>query len=95
MNQWGLPETDPNTMVTSESDVFCGGDVTGTAQTTVESVNDGKHAAWTMHRYLQVSFFKVLFRKPFLARKTFKVTIVAYPSCWQTFASQDICFEAN
>lgn len=53
INQWGLPETDPSNMATSEPDIYCGGDLAGTAQTTVESVNDGKHAAWTMHRYLQ------------------------------------------
>ena len=27
----------------------------GVAQTTVESVNDGKQASWHIHRYLQVS----------------------------------------
>ena len=38
------------TMVTSEPDVFVGGDVGGVANTTVESVNDGKQA----EPYLQV-----------------------------------------
>ena len=33
---------DPETMQTSEDWVFAGGDVGGVAQTTVESVNDGK-----------------------------------------------------
>ena len=42
-------------MASSERDVFCGGDVAGVANTTVESVNDGKQAAWYMHRYIQVS----------------------------------------
>ena len=41
-------------MVSSEPNVFCGGDLAGCANTTVESVNDGKQAAWHMHRYLQV-----------------------------------------
>ena len=45
------------TMVTSELDVFVGGDVGGAANTTVESVNDGKQAAWYMHQYLQVYLF--------------------------------------
>ena len=31
--------------------VFCGGDLAGTAETAVEAVNDGKIAAWSMHRY--------------------------------------------
>jgi dihydropyrimidine dehydrogenase (NADP+) len=34
---------------------FAGGDIAGVAETTVESVNDGKIAAWHMHRYLQVA----------------------------------------
>ena len=53
-NNWGLPEVDLETMATSEAGVFCGGDVAGVANTTVESVNDGKQAAWFMHKYLQV-----------------------------------------
>ena len=53
-NTWGLPELDPETMRASEPDVFCGGDLAGVAQTTVESVNDGKQASWHMHTYIQV-----------------------------------------
>lgn len=53
-NSWGLPKVDEETMATSERDVFCGGDIAGVANTTVESVNDGKTAAWHMHRYIQV-----------------------------------------
>ncbi|KAF1658163.1 Dihydropyrimidine dehydrogenase [NADP(+)], partial [Aptenodytes patagonicus] len=52
-NRWGLPEVDPETMQTSEPWVFAGGDIGGLANTTVESVNDGKQASWYMHRYLQ------------------------------------------
>ena len=51
---WGTPEIDPESMATSEPSVFCGGDLAGWANTTVESVNDGKQAAWHMHQYLQV-----------------------------------------
>jgi dihydropyrimidine dehydrogenase (NADP+) len=51
----GLPVVDPITMGSSEPAVFFGGDIAGTAETTVESVNDGKTAAWSMHKYLQVS----------------------------------------
>ena len=43
------------TIKTSEPWVFCGGDLAGVAQTTVESVNDGKQASWHIHKYLQVS----------------------------------------
>ncbi|XP_031410810.1 dihydropyrimidine dehydrogenase [NADP(+)] [Meleagris gallopavo] len=52
-NRWGLPEVDPETMQTSEPWVFAGGDISGHANTTVESVNDGKQASWYMHRYIQ------------------------------------------
>ena len=54
LNKWMLPEVDPETMATSEPSVFVGGDLGGAANTTVESVNDGKQAAWYMHQYLQV-----------------------------------------
>lgn len=53
-NRWGLPEVDPETMQTSEPWVFAGGDVVGMANTTVESVNDGKQASWYIHKYIQV-----------------------------------------
>ena len=42
------------TMQTSEAAVFCGGDLGGYCNTTVEAVNDGKQASWYMHKYLQV-----------------------------------------
>ena len=53
LNRWGLPEVNKSTQGTSESWVFVGGDVGGVAETTVESVNDGKTAAWYIHKYLQ------------------------------------------
>lgn len=53
-NRWGLPEVDSKTMRSSVDGVFCGGDIAGVAETTVESVNDGKTAAWSIHQYLQV-----------------------------------------
>lgn len=52
-NRWGLPEVNTETMQTSEPWVFCGGDIAGVAQTTVESVNDGKQASWYIHKYVQ------------------------------------------
>uniref|UniRef100_W5MNS6 Dihydropyrimidine dehydrogenase [NADP(+)] n=1 Tax=Lepisosteus oculatus TaxID=7918 RepID=W5MNS6_LEPOC len=52
-NRWGLPELDPETMQTSEPWVFAGGDIAGLANTTVESVNDGKQASWYIHKYVQ------------------------------------------
>lgn len=54
MNKWGLPEVNPLTMETSEPGIFCGGDLAGVAQTTVEATNDGKQASWHIHKYLQV-----------------------------------------
>ena len=53
-NKWGSPEVDQLTMATSVPGVFCGGDLAGTAETAVEAVADGKIAAWSIHRYLQV-----------------------------------------
>jgi dihydropyrimidine dehydrogenase (NADP+) len=53
-NSWGLPEVNEESMQSSEADVFCGGDIAGVANTTVESVNDGKTAAWYMHKHIQV-----------------------------------------
>ena len=53
MNKWGTPDVDSDTMRTSEEDIFCGGDLAGVAGTTVEATNDGKVAAWSMHKYLQ------------------------------------------
>ncbi|KAM9326309.1 dihydropyrimidine dehydrogenase [NADP(+)] [Gastrophryne carolinensis] len=52
-NRWGLPEINSETMQTSEPGVFAGGDIGGLANTTVESVNDGKQASWHIHKYIQ------------------------------------------
>uniref|UniRef100_A0A914BUW6 Dihydropyrimidine dehydrogenase [NADP(+)] n=2 Tax=Acrobeloides nanus TaxID=290746 RepID=A0A914BUW6_9BILA len=60
LNKWGLPEVDRSTQGTSEPWAFVGGDFGGVAETTVESVNDGKTAAWNIHKYLQsLNGFKV------------------------------------
>lgn len=53
LNRWGTPDLNTETMQTSEPWVFAGGDIAGLANTTVESVNDGKTASWHIHRYLQ------------------------------------------
>jgi len=52
-HSWGLPIVDENTMQTSAEDVWAGGDINGISGLTVEAANDGKVAAWHMHRYLQ------------------------------------------
>ncbi|XP_066997370.2 dihydropyrimidine dehydrogenase [NADP(+)] [Anabrus simplex] len=52
-NKYGLPEVNNETLETSHPGVFCGGDLAGTSDTTVESVNDGKTAAWSIHKYIQ------------------------------------------
>uniref|UniRef100_A0A8C4R5N1 Dihydropyrimidine dehydrogenase [NADP(+)] n=1 Tax=Eptatretus burgeri TaxID=7764 RepID=A0A8C4R5N1_EPTBU len=51
----GLPFVEPDNLKTSAPGVFAGGDLTGVASTTVEAANDGKTAAWSIHRYLQES----------------------------------------
>lgn len=52
-------------MATSVDGVFAGGDIAGVSETTVESVNDGKTAAWFIHKYLQVRFFFLSFFRNF------------------------------
>lgn len=56
-NDSGYPVVDYKTMQTNDSEIFCGGDFAGVAKTTVESVNDGKTAAWYMHKRIQVILF--------------------------------------
>lgn len=53
LDSYNLPKINSKTQQTELSPVFCGGDLAGVADTTVESVNDGKTAAWYMHCYLQ------------------------------------------
>lgn len=53
LNKWNLPKVNLKTHQTEHPQVFCGGDLAGAANTTVESVNDGKTAAWFIHCYLQ------------------------------------------
>lgn len=53
-DEGGHPIIDLKTMQTTDPDIFCGGDFAGIAETTVESVNDGKTAAWYMHQRIQV-----------------------------------------
>ncbi len=54
IDKYNYPIVDLKTMATTETGVFCGGDLAKIASTTVESVNDGKTAAWHMHRFIQV-----------------------------------------
>ncbi|CAF0914507.1 unnamed protein product [Rotaria sp. Silwood1] len=53
LDKYSYPVVDLKAMSTSVPGVFCGGDLAKVASTTVESVNDGKTAAWHMHRFLQ------------------------------------------
>jgi dihydropyrimidine dehydrogenase (NADP+) len=50
IDKYGLPFVNVKTMQTSENWVFAGGDIAGVAETTVEAVNDGKTAAWGIHK---------------------------------------------
>ncbi|XP_020281435.1 dihydropyrimidine dehydrogenase [NADP(+)] isoform X2 [Pseudomyrmex gracilis] len=68
MNGWNLPEVNEITMATSVPGVFCGGDLAGVAQTTVESVNDGKTAAWYIHQYIQESYGLTVPKNPRLPK---------------------------
>jgi len=53
--QGGYVKVDDVTGSTDIPWIFAGGDLVGNG-TTVEAVNDGKQAAWWMHKYLQESF---------------------------------------
>lgn len=68
----GLPMIDKLTMQTNVSWVFCGGDLAGSCETTVEAVNDGKTAAWYIHKYLQV----VILKSTLLKLKQFILIVV-------------------
>lgn len=59
LSRWGTPEVNTDTMQTTEPWVFAGGDIAGLANTTVESVNDGKQASWHIHRYIQVNLSRL------------------------------------
>lgn len=54
LTNYNLPEIDSKMMQTSHPSVWAGGDIAGIAETTVESVNDGKIAAWYIHCALEV-----------------------------------------
>uniref|UniRef100_A0A914VY99 Dihydropyrimidine dehydrogenase [NADP(+)] n=1 Tax=Plectus sambesii TaxID=2011161 RepID=A0A914VY99_9BILA len=81
LTKWGTPEIDRASGGTSEPWVFAGGDVAGVAETTVESVNDGKTAAWNIHKYLQTSASRPVPEKP------------ALPLFWSPIDSVDISVE--
>ncbi|RZF40963.1 hypothetical protein LSTR_LSTR013218 [Laodelphax striatellus] len=53
LNGSSCPVVNIETMETSEPGVFCGGDMAGVSETTVEAVNDGKTASWFIHKYIQ------------------------------------------
>ncbi len=52
-SKWGLTITDPQTLATSRPGVFAGGDCSLGAASFVEAVAQGRHAAESMHHYLQ------------------------------------------
>lgn len=58
LNKNGNIDVDLKTGKTELEWIFAGGDIAGVAETTVEAVNDGKTAAWAIHRYIQVSINK-------------------------------------
>lgn len=59
LNSNNLPVVNTNTMQSSHPLVWCGGDLAGVAETTVEAVNDGKTAAWYMHCRLEVIILNI------------------------------------
>lgn len=61
LNKYGNVDVDLSTGKTELPWLFAGGDIAGISETTVEAVNDGKTAAWSIHRYIQVCVFVVNF----------------------------------
>jgi dihydropyrimidine dehydrogenase (NADP+) len=56
LNKYGTADIDLETMHNKAHPwLFCGGDLIGNG-TTVEAVNDGKTAAWYIHKYLQQQY---------------------------------------
>ncbi|KAF7266557.1 hypothetical protein GWI33_020065 [Rhynchophorus ferrugineus] len=53
LNERNLPVVNQKTLQSSHPKVWVGGDMAGIAETTVESVNDGKTAAWYIHCALE------------------------------------------
>jgi len=53
LNKYGNVDVDLKTGQTNVEWLFAGGDIAGVSETTVEAVNDGKTAAWSIHRYIQ------------------------------------------
>ncbi|CAJ0605751.1 unnamed protein product [Cylicocyclus nassatus] len=49
----GFVEVNKTNQTTNVPWVFAGGDIAGVAETCVEAVNDGKVAAWSIHKYIQ------------------------------------------
>lgn len=56
LNKWGYADVDTMTLQSKTAPyIFCGGDLVGNGLT-VEASNDGKHASWFLHRYIQSTF---------------------------------------
>lgn len=56
LNSAGTGEVDPLTLRSKHAPwLFAGGDLAGNGMT-VEASNDGKHAAWSIHQFLQASY---------------------------------------
>lgn len=81
-------------MQTSEPWVFAGGDIVGVANTTVESVNDGKQASWYIHKYIQVGIchhFQLIFSNGYILLHLFLLLIHVNIYIWYIITIYDIC----
>lgn len=64
LSRWGTPEADPQTLQTSISDLFIGGDLFRGPQTVIQAIADGRTAALSIHQYLTLGAVKAV-KKPF------------------------------
>ncbi|OQV18065.1 Dihydropyrimidine dehydrogenase [NADP(+)] [Hypsibius exemplaris] len=67
LSETGFATVDKQTMTATNIPwLFCGGDIAGVSETTVEATNDGKTAAWSVHKYLQSLHDVIVPAKPAL-----------------------------
>lgn len=96
LNGWGTPKVNYETMQTSEPWVFAGGDIAGLANTTVESVNDGKQASWHIHKYIQVgSLHSISQSISFCIWTSYTTYLVFGHSCVALRACFPLCVSAS
>lgn len=63
LTEWGTIKVDPGNLMTSRAGVFAGGDAVRGPSTAVEAIADGKHAAESIHHYLNGRDWSIEYKK--------------------------------